>query len=264
MKMMKRVLALVAIAVMMLTMAACGNKADMTDSEYVIDKGVLVVGITDFAPMDYQDENGNWIGYDADLAKAFAKELGVEAKFQVIEWGKKAMELDGKTIDVVWNGMTLNDEVKAAMSTSDAYLKNAQVVVMKKDKVANFATVESMKDLQFAVEDGSAGEDVATENNLKTTPVLDQAKALMEVNAGTADAAIIDLLMAGAMIGEGTSYADLAFSLELTSEEYGIGFRKESDLTAKLNDFLKKAYDDGTMTNLAKTYGISNENIIAQ
>ncbi len=264
MKTMKRVLALIAVAIMMLTMAACGAKGDMTDAEYVADKGTLVVGITDFAPMDYQNEDGEWIGYDADLAKAFAKELGVEVEFQTIEWGNKIAELDGKTIDVVWNGMTLTDEVKAGMSTSKAYLKNAQVVVMKADKAAEYTDAASMKDLQFAVEDGSAGEEIAEENKFKTTPVLDQATALLEVNSGTCDAAVIDLLMAGAMIGEGTSYADLTFTIELNSEEYGIGFRKESDLTAKLNDFLKKAYDDGTMADLAKTYAISDKNIIAQ
>ncbi len=252
MKVFKRVLALVAIAMLMLTMASCGATEK------------LVVGITDFAPMDYQNEAGEWIGYDADLARAFAESLGMEAEFVIIEWDNKIAEVENGSIDCVWNGMTLTDEVKAGMSTSNPYLKNAQVVVMKKDDAAKYTTVEAMKDLQFAVEKGSAGASAADDNGLKKTEVLDQATALMEVKAGTSDAAIIDLLMAGAMIGEGTSYEELVFSVELTSEEYGIGFAKDSELTEKLNAFLKEAYADGTMANLAKEYGISNENIIAQ
>lgn len=248
---MKRILALMALAVMMLTMASCGA-----------DK--LTVGITDFAPMDFQNEDGEWVGYDADLAKKFAESLGMEAEFVIIEWDNKIAELENGSIDCVWNGMTLTDEVKAGMSTSNPYLKNAQVVVMDKEDAAKYTKVEDMKDLQFAVEKGSAGAKAADANGLKKTEVLDQATALMEVKAGTSDAAIIDLLMAGAMIGEGTSYEDLVFSVELTSEEYGIGFAKDSELTEKLNDFLKEVYEDGTMAELAKEYSISNENIIAQ
>ena len=261
MKMMKRVLALLAIAVMLVTMCACGG--DKTDSEYVQDKGVLVVGITDFAPMDYQDASGEWIGFDADLAKAFADSLGVDVEFSLITWGQKHNELESKTIDVVWNGMTISDDVKAVMDVSNAYCKNAQVVVMTKENAAKYTTVESMKDLRFAVEDGSAGEEMAEANSFTTVPVEDQAKTLMEVKSGTSDAAIIDMLMAGAMIGEGTDYADLVYTLELNSEEYGVGFRKGSDLVEKLNEFLVTAYADGTVTELANTYKIA-DNVIEQ
>ncbi|MBQ8600154.1 MAG: transporter substrate-binding domain-containing protein [Clostridia bacterium] len=259
--MMKRVLALLAIAVMLVTLCACGG--DKTDSEYVKDKGTLVVGITDFAPMDYQDANGEWIGFDADLAKAFAESLGVDAEFSLITWGQKHNELESKTIDVVWNGMTITDDVKALMDVSNAYCKNAQVVVMTKENAAKYTTVESMKDLRFAVEDGSAGEEMAEANSFATVPVEDQAKTLMEVKSGTSDAAIIDMLMAGAMIGEGTDYADLVYTLELNSEEYGVGFRKGSDLVEKLNEFFVTAYADGTIAELANTYKIA-DNVIEQ
>lgn len=261
MKMMKRVLALLAVAVMLVTMCACG--AEKTDSEYVKGKGTLVVGITDFAPMDYQDANGEWIGFDADLAKAFAEYLGVDVEFSVITWGQKHNELKNKTIDVVWNGMTISDDVKAVMDVSNAYCKNAQVVVMKKDTASKYTTTESMKDLRFAVEDGSAGEEMAEANSFTTVPVEDQAKTLMEVKSGTSDAAIIDLLMAGAMIGEGTDYADLVYTLELNSEEYGVGFRQGSDLVEKINAFFVEAYADGTIAELANTYKIA-DNIIEQ
>ena len=111
----------------------CGKKetAASSDLDYIKQKGTLVVGITDFAPMDYQDADGSWIGFDADLAKAFAESLGVEVQFQTIECDNKVMELDGKTIDVVWNGMTLTDEVTSSMECTNPYVNNAQVVVTK-------------------------------------------------------------------------------------------------------------------------------------
>lgn len=249
---------ILAVFMMVACFAACGESSDV---KYIEKKGTLVVGITDFAPMDYQNEDGEWIGFDADLAKAFAEDLGVEIEFVEITWSQKANELKNKNIDMVWNGMTLTDDVKELMDCSVPYCKNAQVVVMKKDVIANYADVASMKELSFAVEKGSAGEEMALENGFKTVEVDKQAKALMEVASGTADAAVVDLLMAGAMIGEGTDYSDLAFSIELNGEEYGIGMRQGSDLVEKLNEFLKKAYMDGTVEELAETYKIS-DNII--
>ena len=154
----------------------CGKKetAASSDLDYIKQKGTLVVGITDFAPMDYQDADGSWIGFDADLAKAFAESLGVEVQFQTIEWDNKVMELDGKTIDVVWNGMTLTDEVTSSMACSNAYCNNAQVVILPADKAADYGTVDSLSGLRFAVESGSAGMAQAEENGLTYTDVVDQ------------------------------------------------------------------------------------------
>ena len=280
---MKRKLTALALALgLTFTLAACGNgttggnaetpaggnsespasaaesntPAAESDLAYVQDKGTLVVGITEFDPMDYRDADGNWIGFDADMAKAFAESLGVEVQFQVIDWDNKVMELDGKTIDVVWNGMTLTDEVTSAMSCSNAYCNNAQVVVLPADLAEDYPDAASMSGLNFAVESGSAGQAQAEANGFSYTEVLDQATAVLEVSSGTADAAIIDSLMAGAMVGEGTSYADLIYTIQLNSEEYGVGFRKGSDLVEKLNQFFVDSYADGTMTALAETYGI--------
>ena len=258
---MKRILAIVLALAMCLSFAACGKKeeAPKGDLDYVVDKGVLVVGITDFAPMDYQDANNEWIGFDADMAKAFAKKLGVDVEFVEIEWDNKIMELDAKTIDCVWNGMTLNDETRSSMECSKAYCNNTQVVVLPAAVAGDYTTVESMKDLVFAVEAGSAGEDEVEKLSYATTPVKDQATALMEVAAGTSNAAVIDALMAGAMVGEGTGYADLTYTLSLNEEEgeqYGVGFRKGSDLAAALNDFFAAAASDGSMMACAETYGI--------
>lgn len=235
-----------------------GQQAEDSDLAYVKDKGTLIVGITEFEPMDYQDASGNWIGFDADLAKAFAESLGVNAEFQVIDWDSKVMELNGKTIDVVWNGMTLTDEVKSSMECSNPYFNNAQVIIVPADKAAEITDAESAKDLAFAVEIGSAGKQQADANSFNYTEVADQATALLEVSSGTADAAIIDYLMAAAMTGEGTSYENLTFTASLNSEEYGVGFRKGSDLATALNEFFASAYADGTMQNIADTYNIGD------
>ncbi|MDO4614832.1 MAG: transporter substrate-binding domain-containing protein [Lachnospiraceae bacterium] len=245
--------------------SAAESAAPAADSDvaYIQDKGTLVVGITDFEPMDYKDESGNWIGFDADLAAKVAEDLGVAVEFVEIDWDNKILELNNKSIDCVWNGMTLTDEVTSSMDCTNAYCNNAQVVVLPADIADQYADTDSLKDLTFAVEAGSAGEAAAEELGLNYTSLTSQADTLMEVNAGTSQAAIIDLLMASAMTGEGTSYADLTHTLELTTEQYGIGCRQGSDLASYINDELKKFYDDGTTAAIAETYGLQ-ATVIAQ
>ena len=270
---MKKALAILMTMMMVFALAACGGSKDAdqaetpkTDLEYVKENGKLVVGITDYAPMDYKDADGNWIGFDADMARAFAASLGVEVEFQEIDWDNKILELDSKAIDCVWNGMTLTDEVKAGMNTSNPYCSNTQMVIVPADKADQYQTIESLAGLTFAVESGSAGEDEVEALEYTTIPVKDQATALMEVAAGTSDAAVVDSLMAGAMVGEGTSYANLTFTIGLNTEEgeeFGVGFRKDSDLAAALNDFFKAAYADGSMMETAEKYGVQAA-IIAQ
>lgn len=227
-----------------------------SDMEYVLEKGTLVVGITNFEPMDYMDENGEWIGFDADLANAFAESLGITAEFVEIDWDSKILELDSNAIDCVWNGMTLTDEVTSSMECTDPYLMNAQVVVVPADVAEDYQDVESLSDLSFAVEAGSAGEAEVSALGLNYTPVSAQSDALLEVASGTSDAAVIDLLMAAAMVGEGTGYDNLTYTVSLNSEEYGVGFRQGSDLAAVLNDFFTQCYEDGTMQTTAEQYGV--------
>ena len=292
----KKLWALLLALAMVLSLAACGGNSDSgakdappadtsapaetdapaegdqqaadSDLAYVQGKGTLVVGMTDFAPMDYRDANGNWIGFDADMASAFAESLGVKVEFQEITWDYKVMELNAKSIDCVWNGMTLNDEVKAAMDTGNAYCLNAQVLVVPADKAADFESLTSLEGLNVAVESGSAGEDAAEALGASTTAVAKQSDALMEVSAGTADAAVIDLLMAGAMIGEGTNYANLTYTINLNtaqgleSEEYGVGFRKGSDLVDAWNSFWSGAIADGTVLETGTTYGVQESLIL--
>ena len=245
--------------------APASSAAEAADSDvaYVQDKGTLVVGMTDFAPMDYRDENGEWIGFDADMAKAFAEYLGVEVEFLEINWDNKLMELDTKGVDAIWNGMTITDEVTNGASVSEPYCNNGQVVVVSADKAADYQDVESLSGLSFAVENGSAGAEQLDALGIPYVAKSTQADALMEVASGASDACVIDLLMAGAMIGEGTSYPDLTYTVQLNSEEYGVAFRKGSDLTDAFNTFWKEAYDDGTVMEVATTYGVQ-ESVIAK
>ncbi len=255
----KKLTALVLSAVMIAgVLAGCGKGSGASggDMDYIKGKGTLIVGITDFAPMDYQDDSGEWVGFDADLARLVAEDLGVKIQFTEIDWDNKILELDNKSIDVVWNGMTLTDEVASAMACTKPYLNNAQTVVVKADKASQYKKIEDIQGLKFAVEAGSAGESVADDMGLEHISVTSQADTLMEVEAGTSDASIIDSLMAGAMVGEGTSYADLTHTVDLTSEEYVVGCRKGSDLAAFIDDEIKKYTDNGQMKTIAETYGV--------
>lgn len=249
-----KITALILVLVAIFTFASCGSQSQ-TDSEKITASGKLVIGITDYAPMDYKDENGEWTGFDAEYAKLFATSLGLEAEFIEIDWDSKIFELNSGAIDCIWNGMTITDEVLLNTSCSNPYINNSQVVVMKADAAANYNGVDSLKNLSFAVEGGSAGMAAAQENGYKFTEVPYQTDALLEVKSGSSDACIIDETMAKAMTGEGTSYAELTVVATLTEEKYGVAFRKDSDMTEKLNDFFKA--NKATIAELANKYDLT-------
>lgn len=264
MKTFKKVIAVVlAVLTVCFAFAACSNgssdasnKSSKTDSEKIIESGKLVVGITDFAPMDYKDDNGNWIGFDADLANMVAEKLGIKAEFVEIDWDNKFLELQTGSIDCIWNGMTITDEVKNNSSVTNAYAMNQQIVVTKSELAGKLKTVDDLKDLSFAVENGSAGQSAAEDNGLNATAVTAQSDALLEVASGSSDACIIDSTMAAAMTGEDTDYADLKSSVVLVDEQYGISFRKESDMTEKVNKIIADFKADGTLQKLADKYSV--------
>ena len=264
------IISTVLVAAMMFALTACGgNKggnepqgggdagqgsgAVVTDGDMIMEKGKLVVGVTDFAPMDYV-ENGEWVGFDAELARKFCEILEIDVEFVEIDWDNKILELNAGSVDCIWNGMTLTPEVEEAMECTVPYALNAQVVVMPADKLAQYPDAASMKDLVFAVEAGSAGESVGQENSFNVNSVQNQAAALMEVAAGTSDACIIDKTMADAMTGEGTSYADLGYAVSLSSEEYVVGFRKGSELAPILTQVIYTWKLDGTLQELSEKY----------
>lgn len=260
---MKKLLSiLLAVVLVGCTFAACGKKEDtktLTDLEYIKEKGTLVIGMTDYAPMNYKDDNGEWTGFDTEFAQLVGKKLGVEVKFvELVDWDEKYTELNSKSVDAIWNGMTITDEGKLNASISNPYIHNAQVVVMAKDKLASYPDAESMKSLKFAVENGSAGASAATDCGFTNVTIMgNQSDALLEVASGSVDACIIDITMAKSMTGEGTSYANFSYSFELTSEEYGIAFRKTSDATAEVNKIMAELIEDGTLVALAEKYGLN-------
>lgn len=261
MKSLKKVLAVVLCVLFVSGMFAACSKSNnsKSDLDYVKSKGKMVIGVTLYEPMNYKDENGNWTGFDTEFAQAVCEKLGVEAEFIVIDWDNKIFELDSKKIDCAWNGMTLTDEVKESMDCTKPYVKNEQVVVMKADAVKNYTDVASLKDVTFAAESGSAGEaalkDLSLDANL--TSVAAQSDALMEVKSGSVQACVIDNTMANAMTGEGTSYSELDQGISLTSEDYGVGFRKGSDLTAEVDKIIDEMKADGSLQKLADKYNLT-------
>lgn len=263
---MKKLLSLILAGAMCLCFAACnGEKKDANGKTEVasaaeeVKDGKLTVGMTVYEPMNYKDANGEWTGFDTEFAQAVAKKLGAEAEFVVIDWDNKFLELDSNSIDCIWNGMTITDEVTNNADASKAYVKNAQVVVMNADKVNDYKDIESLKGLKFVAEAGSAGEEAIKENGLdgKYTACSAQSDALLEVKSGSADACVIDISMANAMTGEGTSYSELCGGLELTSEEYGIAFKKGSALTEEVNKIMDELKADGTLGALAEKYDLT-------
>lgn len=229
------------------------------DLKKITDAGKMVIGYTIYEPMNYMDEEGKLTGFDTEFAEAVCAKLGVEPEFVEINWDTKFVTLSANTIDCIWNGMTISEEVLANTSCSVAYVKNAQVVVMKEDVIEDYEDIDSLKGLKFVAEAGSAGEEAIKANGLdgNYTAVDLQSTALLNVLSGQADACVIDITMAKSMTADGTDYDALDYSLELTTEEYGIGFRKGSDLCTEVNSIIEGLNEDGTLPALAEKYGLN-------
>lgn len=228
-----------------------------SDLEYIQSKETLIVGVTDFAPMDYRSRE-SWTGFDADLAKAFAESIGVALELREINWDKKTELLEKGSIDCIWNGMTMSEELKESISCSEPYLSNAQVVVLRSSEKEQYSTIEACQHMLFAVEAGSMGEALLERRKYRYSVCPTQMDALKAVQAKRADAAVIDLIMAAYYTGEGQAFKGLKFDIYLNDETICVGLRKDSDLTEKVNEFLRNAYEDGTINALAERYGIEN------
>lgn len=228
-----------------------------SDLEYIQSKETLIVGVTDFAPMDYRSRE-SWTGFDADLAKAFAESIGVTLELREINWDKKTELLEKGSIDCIWNGMTMSEELKESISCSEPYLSNAQVVVLRSSEKEQYSTIEACQHMLFAVEAGSMGEALLERRKYRYSVCPTQMDALKAVQAKKADAAVIDLIMAAYYTGEGQAFKGLKIDIYLNDETICVGLRKDSDLTEKVNEFLRNAYEDGTINALAERYGIEN------
>ena len=276
---MKRLVSAFLAGAMALSLAACGGSASTStaassaaasaapassvaadsDLAYIQSNGKMVIGYTVYEPMNYTDADGNFTGFDTELATAVCEKLGVEPEFVEINWDTKVVELDAKSIDCIWNGMTLTDDIMANTATTKAYAKNAQVVVVKDG--TDYSSTADLVGKTVVAEAGSAGEAaIEGDENLAQADYVSksvQTDCLMEVAAGTADAAVLDLTLANAMIGEGTDYASLAIVDELNAEEYGVAFRKGSDAAAAVDAAFDELKADGTMQALAEKYDLA-------
>ena len=276
---MKRLVSAFLAGAMALSLAACGGAASTStvassasasgsaaasetaasDLDYIKEKGKMVIGYTVYEPMNYTDADGNFTGFDTELATAVCEKLGVEPEFVEINWDTKVVELDAKSIDCIWNGMTLTDDIMANAATTKAYAKNAQVVVVKDG--TDYSSTADLVGKTVVAEAGSAGEAaIEGDDNLAQADYVSksvQTDCLMEVAAGTADAAVLDLTLANAMIGEGTDYASLKIVDELNAEEYGVAFRKGSDAAAAVDAAFDELKADGTMQALADKYDLA-------
>ena len=239
--------------------AASSSAAADSDLDYIKGNGKMVIGYTVYAPMNYTDDEGNFTGFDTELATAVCEKLGVEPDFVEINWDTKIVELDAKSIDCIWNGMTLTDDIMQNTATTKAYAKNAQVVVVKDG--TDYTSTADLVGKTVVAEAGSAGEAaIEGDENLAQADYVSksvQTDCLMEVAASTADAAVLDLTLANAMIGEGTDYADLKIVDELNAEEYGVAFRKGSDAAAAVDEAFDALKADGTMQALADKYDLA-------
>ena len=276
---MKKLISMALAAGMAVSLAACGGAASSapaadsaasgtastteaaadSDLAYIQGKGKMTIGYTVYEPMNDTDADGNFTGFDTELATAVCEKLGVEPDFVEINWDTKIVELDAKSIDCIWNGMTLTDEIMANTACTKAYAKNAQVVVMKAD--ADYTSTADLVGKTVVAEAGSAGESaIQDDGSLSQADYISksvQTDCLMEVAAGTADAAVLDLTLATAMIGDGTDYANLTIKDELNAEEYGVAFRKGSDAAAAVDAAFDELKSDGTMQKLADKYSLS-------
>ena len=269
---MKKLISTVLALGMAASLAACGSSAAATpastadavstestaaadtDLAYIQGKGKMTIGYTVYEPMNYTDADGNFTGFDTELATAVCAKLGVEPDFVEINWDTKVVELDAKSIDCIWT-----DDIMANAACTKPYAKNAQVVVMKAD--AAYASTADLAGKTVVAEAGSAGETAISEDaDLSQAEYISksvQTDCLMEVAAGTADAAVLDLTLATAMIGEGTDYANLAIKDELNAEEYGVAFRKGSNAAEAVNAAFDELKADGTMQALADKYSLT-------
>ena len=273
---MKKFISTVLALGMAASLAACGGSASTaastestaattaettadSDLAYIKGKGKMTIGYTVYEPMNYTDADGNFTGFDTELATAVCAKLGVEPDFVEINWDTKIVELDAKSIDCIWNGMTLTDDIMANTATTKAYAKNAQVVVVKEGTA--YTSTADLAGKTVVAEAGSAGEAaIQGDENLAKADYVSksvQTDCLMEVAAGTADAAVLDLTLANAMIGEGTDYANLKIVDELNAEEYGVAFRKGSDAAAAVDAAFDELKADGTMQALAEKYELA-------
>lgn len=267
-KIMKKILALALALIMCVSMFALSSCGTVKDWKTIEENGYFTVGMTIYDPMNYYAEDGVTLtGFDTEFAQLVAAELGVEVKFQLIEWDKKYLELNGNKVDCLWNGFTSNCADDDGVQRSDkvdfsyAYLDNAQCVIVKSSDLANYTGKDSLAGKKVAYEAGSAGATFATSvvtDESKQFPVASQLDAFTELQTGKVDFIVVDVLLANEKCGT-SAYPDLVKvdAIEIETEEYSIGFRKNSDFTEKVNDAILVLLNNGKLEALAEKYDVT-------
>lgn len=272
----KRLLSAVMASAMVLSLAACGGaKTETTAAETTAEKkeetttaaataaetaaeaagGTLIVGFDqDFPPMGFVGDNGEYTGFDLDLAKEVASRLGLEYKAQPIAWDSKDMELESGNIDCIWNGFTITGREDDYTWTTP-YMANKQVFV-----VANDSDIKSQADLAgkvVEVQADSSAEVALKENQdlantfgqLLTTP--DYNTAFMDLEQGAVDAVAMDVIVAGYQIKQRNADFKILDD-SLSEEEYGVGFKKgNTELRDKVQEALEEMAADGTLAKIS-------------
>lgn len=224
---------------------------------------ITLTSVFAFAGCDTTTDGSKLEGFDIELAKLVAQDLGVSARFRLISWGAKEMELKNKSIDLIWNGLTITDERMEQFCIGTPYMNNKQIAIIRKADSEKYTNLDNIKNAKFVYEEGSAGQDVAEANNFANATGLGaQVDALIEVQAGTSDIALLDSVLGNFYCKEGTDYADLMIipDLVFTVEQYGIAARKSDIGTIdKINTSLAKLQANGELAKLAQKYGLESE-----
>ncbi len=250
---MKRFLVLLLTLIISVSLIGCKRGSDL---EEIKKANKIVVGVTYYEPINYKVD-GEWTGFDTEFARLFAKELGVEIEFKEISWQNRYDELIEYNIDCIWNALTILENQQNHVSISDSYLLNGQIVVMKAEDVKKYPGHYEARRLKFAAEEDSAGS-TALLNEGYTNKILvkTQYDALEAIINGTADAAVIDTVLADSVIGKGKKYEALAKAYPCADEKCAVAFRKGSDLTKTFNEFLEEIKDN-KLIDLANKYGLT-------
>jgi polar amino acid transport system substrate-binding protein len=235
----------------------------------IVDKGQFVLGLDDaFPPMGFRDANNEIVGYDIDLAKEAARRLNIKLVLQPIDWNAKEQELNTGKIDCIWNGFTMTEEREQAMAFTKPYLKNAQVVVVRKDSA--YKTLADLKGKSVGLQAGSSAAGALEDAKdfrasiKQVVEFKDNLTALMDLEIKGVDAVVMDLLVANDNINRsGKAYRILDEAL--APENYGVGFRK-GDLA--LRDAVQKVLEDmakdGTVATITTKWFGSDISVIGK
>jgi len=229
-------------------------------------EAAVKIGVAQYAPINYLDDNGNWIGFDSEFAQLVGAKLGREITFVEIQWGNKFLELESGTIDAIWNGMTANANESDGTPRSDlcifsySYMLNKQCVVIRSDMADDFKIIDDLLGKIIAVEEGSAGATRAAEtigDNGTIINAATQTATFAEVMSGAAECAIIDVFLAERMAGSGDFAGLMIAPIELEYEIFAIGFKKtNTELRDKVNQAIRDLHNEGKLQPIADKYGI--------